>query len=95
MCIPQLFYISECCVTGQTPLDIATAWADSRVYDLIKAKSDSMPSSKDKKKGGKPAGKRPKSTPSSEVPKETARVCNNLHGHVPKTSKCYPEFFRS
>ena len=64
-------------------MDIATAWADSRVYDLIRTKWDALPVSKDKnKKGGgnKPAGKRPKSG-AGDAPKDLGRV-RSLIGHL-------------
>lgn len=44
-------------------MDIASAYADPRVYLAVKAKWDGLPSMNDKKKGGKgkgsPKGKRP------------------------------------
>lgn len=51
-------------------MDIATAWADPRVYDIVKAKWDTLPPMNDKKKGGKGgkgggAKKRPNSGPSA------------------------------
>lgn len=52
---------------GQTPVDIAKAWADPRVLDIIQKKWDSLPTQKDgKKKGAKKGGgkaKRPLSVP--------------------------------
>ena len=48
---------------GQTPMDIAGAYADPRVYMAVKAKWDTLPNMGDKKKGGKgkgsPKAKRP------------------------------------
>ena len=51
-------------------MDIAAAWSDFRVYDIVKTKWDSLPPPPDKKKGAKGAkggskgGKRPKSSAS-------------------------------
>ena len=56
-------------ISGQNPVDIAGAWADLRVYDIVKAKWDSLPPMNDKKKGGKggkKTGKRPTSGPAGE-----------------------------
>ena len=44
-------------------MDVAAAWADLRVYDIVKTKFDSLPVPKDKKKGGKGDKKGGKATP--------------------------------
>ena len=48
-------------------MDVAVAYGDARVYDIVKTKWDSLPPPSDKKKKAaaaarKPGGKRPKST---------------------------------
>ncbi|XP_074648459.1 ankyrin repeat and EF-hand domain-containing protein 1-like isoform X2 [Tubulanus polymorphus] len=43
---------------GHTPLDIAYAYADPRVIDVVQAKWDTLPPPNDKKKGGKKGGKK-------------------------------------
>ena len=68
------------CVAGQNPVDLAAAWGDARVYDIVKTKWDSLPPPNDKKKGGKGAGgkggkggaKRPKSSASGDGDKVRA-----------------------
>lgn len=59
--------------TEETPLDIAAAYADFKVYSLIKERWDALPVVKDKKKTKKRASARPKSTPA------TALVSNRYH----------------
>ena len=57
------------CISGQNPVDIAAAFADPRVYDIVRVKFDSLPQPKDNKKGGKGKGKggnRPKSGAGTE-----------------------------
>lgn len=62
---------------GQSPLDVASAYADPRVYLAVKAKWDSLPAPKDKKggKGGKssPKGKRPTTSGSGGQVRTEAR----------------------
>lgn len=60
------------CVSEQTPLELAVAWADFRIYDIIKTKIDSMPPPKEKKggKGGKGKGKKSASSGGGD------KVCN-------------------
>lgn len=64
---------------GHNPLDIAHAWADPRVLDIMTLKMDGLPAASDKKKGGKGGkgaakggGKRPTSVPPAD--KENAAV---------------------
>ena len=53
-------------------MDIATEWADPRVYDIVKKKWDTLPKPSDKKGGKKDgsAGKRP----GSSAPKVSAII---------------------
>ena len=46
-------------------MDIAVSFADPRVYDVVKAKWDSLPPPPDKKKGAKKGGKAPAKRPKS------------------------------
>lgn len=50
---------------GQTAMDIAGLWGDARVYDIVKAKWDTLPPPPNEKKGKgkKQAAKRPSSSP--------------------------------
>lgn len=52
-------------------MDIAAAYGDARVYDIVKTKWDSLPPPSDKKKKGKGAAKksakRPKSSGDGKV----------------------------
>lgn len=73
--------LAFCCrllfILEQTPLDLSVAWADFRIYDIIKTKIDSMPPPKEKKggKGGK-GGAKGKKSASSRADKVIPRsVC--------------------
>ncbi|ELU14970.1 hypothetical protein CAPTEDRAFT_153089 [Capitella teleta] len=59
---------------GQTPMDIATSWSDPRVYDIVKAKWDTLPPMNDKKKGGKGGKAPPKKRPNSGGPSSGGKV---------------------
>ena len=68
----KLFAIIPRAVSGHTPMDLAASWADARVFNIVKAKWDSLPAPKDKKddkKGGKKGGgaKRPGSSSPAKV----------------------------
>lgn len=54
-------------------MDIAAAWADSRVYDIVKIKYDSLPAPNDKKKGGKGGGSNKKGGKATPVTTEKVR----------------------
>jgi hypothetical protein len=56
-------------------MDIATSWADPRVYDIVKAKWDTLRPLDDKKKGGKGGKKPPKKRPNSN-PSAGGKVFN-------------------
>ncbi len=66
-------------ISGHNPCDIAASYGDARVYDIVKAKWDSLPPLNDKKKGGKggnKTGKRPASGPANN---EGGRVSINTN----------------
>ena len=48
--------------SGHNPSEIAAAFADLRVYDIVRTKYDSLPAPNDKKKGAKGGKKTGKSS---------------------------------
>lgn len=80
-------------VAGQNPVDIAAAFADPRVYDIVRLKFDSLPAPNDKKKGkGKGAKGRPKSSGTGDGGKVS--LLNHLLFNIRKTFNSFTIFIK-
>ena len=70
-------------------MDLAAAWADARVFEIVKTKWDSLPpppDKKDQKKGGAKKGggaKRPGSSSPAKVGSNVTDTAPALNNHTP------------
>ena len=72
-------------------MDLAAAWADARVFEIVKAKWDSLPppaDKKDQKKGG--AKKGGAKRPGSSSPAKVGQYCHTqlLHSTITHLPGC-------